>query len=72
LHKRKVVLVKLTEKQAIKWEKEMRKLEKDPKTTKTGMRIFMQISMNCGHAAGNLLTCSEPPSGCVICNSKEE
>lgn len=60
----------LTEHQADEIEAEMRRLEKDPSVTKTELRLFMQLPMPCGHATGNLLTCSEPPFGCVICNSE--
>lgn len=58
----------LTEEEADKYEKEMRRLEADPKVTKHELRLFMQLPMSCGHAVGNLLTCPNPPSGCVICN----
>lgn len=65
-------LKKLTRQQADKIEKEMRKLETDPKVTKTELRLFLQHSMPCGHAAGNLLTCQDPPYGCVICEERVE
>lgn len=48
-------------------EAEMRALEADPATTAVQMRLFMQSSMPCGHAVGNLLTCPDPPFGCVSC-----
>jgi hypothetical protein len=57
----------LTLKQAIAAEKEMRRLEADPKVTKRELRLYMQSSMPCGHAVGNLLTCDRPPNGCVMC-----
>lgn len=57
----------LSEEQANIIEKEIRKLESDPTVSKQELRLFMQHPMPCGHAAGNLLTCSEPPIGCVIC-----
>jgi len=57
----------LTLKQAIAAEKEMRRLEADPKVTKRELRLYMQSSMPCGHAVGNLLTCDGPPNGCVMC-----
>lgn len=59
--------MKLTKIQADLIEDEMRKLEKDPEVSKREIRLFMQIPMQCGHAAGNLMVCSEPPWGCVIC-----
>ncbi|MDO8957713.1 MAG: hypothetical protein Q7W38_12810 [Deltaproteobacteria bacterium] len=58
---------KLTLKQAEDIEAEMRQLEADPEITKHGLRLYMQSIMPCGHAVGNLLTCSDPPYGCVIC-----
>ena len=58
---------KLTNEQADEIEAEMRRLESDPTISKTELRLFLQFPMPCGHAAGNLLTCSEPPYGCVIC-----
>lgn len=30
-------------------------------------RFRQQYPMECGHALGNLLTCPDPPEGCVIC-----
>jgi hypothetical protein len=58
---------KLTLKQAEDIEKEMRELEAHPSVSKHAFRLFMQSLMPCGHAVGNLLTCSDPPFGCVIC-----
>jgi hypothetical protein len=46
-------------------EAEIRTLESTPEAT--AMRLLMQSLMPCGHAYGNLLTCSNPPFGCVIC-----
>lgn len=60
---------RLTKIQANIIEEEMRRLETDPTVSKRELRLFMQLSMPCGHAAGNLLTCDTPPSGCVICLS---
>lgn len=60
--------IKLTEDRANKWEDEMRRLENDTTVSKEELRLFMQTQMECGHAVGNLLTCSDPPWGCVICN----
>ena len=65
-------VVKLTQQQADEIESEMRLLESNPSTTIVQMRLFMQSVMPCGHAIGNLLTCSEPPFGCVICNGREK
>lgn len=61
-------LQRLTREEADAVEAEMRQLEGDPSTTLRAMRLFMQAPMPCGHAAGNLLTCPDPPFGCVICN----
>lgn len=52
-----------------KIETEMRMLEADPNISKNQFRLFLQSPMPCGHAVANLLTCSEPPFGCVICNT---
>lgn len=57
----------LTEEQADDIEDEMRRLENDPAVSKRELRLFMQHHMPCGHSTGNLLTCSDPPFGCVIC-----
>jgi len=64
--------MKLTKKQADEIEEEMRKMEVDPGVSKRALRLFMQFPMPCGHAAGNLLTCSNPPYGCVICGEPDE
>lgn len=58
---------KLTLKQAINAEKEMRRLESDPNVSKRELRLFMQTLMPCGHITANLLTCPDPPYGCVAC-----
>ena len=58
---------RLTMRQAEEIEDEMRRVENDPSVTKHAMRLFMQLPMPCGHATGNLLTCEDPPYGCVIC-----
>ena len=63
---------KLTNKQADEIEAEIRRLEDDPTVTKTELRLYLQHPMPCGHAAGNLLTCSEPPYGCVICGEPKK
>lgn len=60
---------RLTREQADAVEAEMRRLESDPAVTKRALRLFMQLPMPCGHAAGNLLTCPDPPFGCVVCNT---
>ena len=52
---------------AEKIENEMRRLEDDPSVTKRELRLFMQSLMPCSHAVTNLLTCSDPPYGCVEC-----
>ncbi len=62
----------LTKLQSIEIENEIRRLEADPFVTKEELRLFLQHSMPCGHAAGNLLTCSELPYGCVICGEPPE
>ncbi len=64
--------MRLTEDQADEWEDEMRALEGNPTVSKVQLRLFMQSLMECGHAVGNLLTCGEPPWGCVICNAMPE
>ena len=48
-------------------EAEMRRLENDPSTDKHALRLFMQWPMPCGHTVGNLMTCDDPPFGCVQC-----
>jgi len=63
---------RLNEEQADAIEAEMRQMELDPSISKTEMRLFMQSCMPCGHAVGNLLTCDQPPFGCVICNSNQK
>ena len=60
----------LTEEQADAVEAELRHLEADPSVSKTELRLFLQHPMPCGHAAGNLLACPDPPFGCVICNAE--
>ena len=60
----------LTQNEAETIEAEMRKMEGDPQVSKHELRLFMQHPMSCGHAAGNLLTCNDPPYGCVICNKQ--
>jgi len=57
----------LTRVQADKIETELRRLESDADVTKTELRLFLQHPMPCGHAAGNLLICPDPPYRCVIC-----
>lgn len=51
-----------------KIEEELRNLENNPEVSKQQLRLFLQSTMFCGHAVGNLLTCDNPPFGCVICN----
>jgi hypothetical protein len=63
---------KLTAEQAGEIEAEMRHLESDPETSKRALRLFMQSAMPCGHAVGNLLTCPDPPFGCVVCGVMTE
>lgn len=63
--------MRLIREQADDVEAEMRALEANPATTVHQMRLFMQHPMPCGHAAGNLLTCDEPPYGCVVCNGEQ-
>ena len=58
---------KLTAEQAGSIEAELRHLESDPEVSKRALRLFMQSLMPCGHAVGNLLTCPDPPFGCVVC-----
>lgn len=65
-------MAKLTLKQAEKAEKEMRKMERDPNISKRELRLFMQSLMPCGHIHSNLLTCPDPPWGCVVCLTKKE
>jgi len=63
---------RLTLIQANEIEDEIRRLEADPTVDKHEIRLFMQTPMPCGHAAGNLLTCDDPPYGCVICGEPKE
>ena len=63
---------RLTERQADEVEAELRRLEADPAVSKAQLRLFLQCPMPCGHAAGNLLTCPNPPFGCVVCNSERD
>lgn len=58
---------KLSREDADALENELRRLEADPNVSKMELRLFLQCPMPCGHAAGNLLTCSDPPYGCVVC-----
>lgn len=58
---------KLSAEEAGRIEEEMRQLERNPEVSKRALRLFMQHPMPCGHAAGNLLTCPDPPFGCLIC-----
>jgi len=58
---------KLTYRQAVIAEREMRRLEKEPSVSKKELRLFMQSLMPCGHVMSNLLTCPDPPYGCVVC-----
>ena len=60
-------ITKLTLPQAEEIEAELRALEGDPEVGKQELRLFLQSPMPCGHAVGNLLTCPDPPFGCVIC-----
>ena len=62
--------MKLTIKQANQIEIELYELENNPNISKTELRLFLQSTMPCGHAVGNLLTCDNPPYGCVICGEK--
>jgi hypothetical protein len=62
---------RLTREQAEAIEDELRRLEADPAVSKTELRLFLQHPMPCGHATGNLLTCPDPPFGCVICGPPE-
>lgn len=62
----------MTPKQANEIEDELRRLIADPNVSKDALRLFLQHPMPCGHAAGNLLTCSAPPCGCVICGESDE
>lgn len=48
-------------------EQKMREMEDDPKVSKHELRLFMQSLMPCGHIHSNLLTCPDPPYGCVAC-----
>lgn len=56
---------RLTKSQADWWEAEMRQIEANPAFDKRAMRLFMQTQMECGHSVGSLLTCPDPPFGCV-------
>ena len=51
---------------------EMYRLESDPTVGKRELRLFMQLPMSCGHAFGNVMTCSIPgsPGGCAICGEE--
>lgn len=62
---------RLTRAQADEVEAELRRLESDPETSKRALRLFLQSPMPCGHATGNLLTCADPPYGCVICGEPD-
>lgn len=57
----------LTLEQAVAAEEKLRRMEDDPKVTKRALRLFMQGLMPCGHTYSNLLTCPDPPYGCVAC-----
>lgn len=57
----------LTLEQAKAAEEELRRMEDDPKVSKRELRLFMQSLMPCGHIHSNLLTCPDPPYGCVAC-----
>ena len=59
----------LTREEAETVELALERLEQDSSVTKTELRLFLQSAMPCGHAVGNLLTCEEPPYGCVVCNT---
>jgi hypothetical protein len=63
---------RLSKAQAAEIEEEIRHLEDDPTVSKEELRLFLQHPMPCGHAAGNLLTCPDPPYGCVICGEPSE
>ena len=63
---------RLTRADADEVEAELRRLEMDHLVTKRQLRLFMQSCMPCGHAVGNLLTCPDPPYGCVICGEAGE
>lgn len=63
---------RLTASESEEIEGEMRRLESDPSVSKHQLRLFMQTPMPCGHAAGNLLTCPDPPYGCVICGESDD
>ncbi len=60
----------LTKQQAVEAEKEMRRLEESPEVSKKELRLFMQSLMPCGHIHSNLLTCPDPPYGCVACSKR--
>jgi hypothetical protein len=62
---------RLTAKQADEIEAEMRRMESNANVTKTALRLFMQSLMPCGHPVGALLTCADPPYGCVLCGEPE-
>jgi len=57
----------LTLEKAEQAEEKMRQLEQDPSVSKKELRLFMQSLMPCGHIHSNLLTCPDPPYGCVLC-----
>lgn len=61
----------LTEPEADQFEAELRRLEADVSVTKTAFRLFLQGRMPCGHPVHDLLTCPDPPFGCVTCNEIE-
>ncbi len=58
----------LTKTQAVAAENKMRELEESPSVSKLELRLFMQSLMPCGHIHANLLTCPDPPYGCVACS----
>ncbi len=60
----------MAEARAIK--KELQTKEADNSVSKEELRLYLQGLMPCGHAVGNLLTCPDPPSGCVICGEPED
>lgn len=65
-------MAKLTMAQAEELEAKMRAIEADPELGKRAMRLFMQDRMPCGHWMSALLTCPDPPFGCVDCGEPEE
>lgn len=64
--------MRLTKKQADKWEAELRRVEANPQYDKHAYRLFLQEPMECGHAIANLLTCPDPPYGCLVCLRPEK